>query len=80
MPAGERSWFVRHESGAVAWAMVRPFDDGSAVLRTATEYQTYAPPNGPKDAVDVLTQVGFVPLERAVLRGLVAADAQPPAW
>jgi hypothetical protein len=81
MPYGERVWFVkRGADGAVVWAMIRPFDDGSAALRTATNMQTCAPPNGPADALARMDDEGFVELSKARELGTVGPDASPPAW
>jgi hypothetical protein len=81
MPYGERAWFVKQgEGGATVWAMIRPFDDGSAALRMANDMQTYAPPNGPGDALARVERDGFVELSRACALGIVAPDAEPPKW
>ncbi|MGZ3420714.1 MAG: hypothetical protein ACXVEF_08925 [Polyangiales bacterium] len=81
MLVGERAWFVkRGPDGAVVWAMIRPFDDGSAALRTATDMRTCAPPDGPRDALAIVDVEGFVELSKARELGVVPPDAAPPAW
>lgn len=81
MPYGERAWFVKSgPDGAPIWAMIRPFDDGSAALRTANDMQTYAPPNGPADALARIESEGFVEITKARALGLVPADREPPSW
>jgi hypothetical protein len=81
MPYGERAWFVKSgDAGAPVWAMIRPFDDGSAALRTASDMKTYAPPNGPGDALAHIEKEGFVELSRARALGIVATNVEPPKW
>lgn len=80
MPAGDRAWFVRKsKDGAIEWGLIKPFADGSALLRTASEFKTCAPPNGPREALAVLDAGGFVALEAARERGLLGDD-EPPKW
>lgn len=78
--AGERAWFVRRDSeGALEWILLKPFDDGSALLRTAGSADTYPPPNGPRTAIERLLRDGFVSFEGNAGRAL-AAGAEPPPW
>ena len=78
--AGERAWFVRRDAaGALEWVLIKPFDDGSALVRTAAGVETYPPPNGPKVIVDRLTAEGFFELEGAQGRA-TAGGAEPPLW
>jgi hypothetical protein len=80
LPTGQRSWFVRRDaSGALEWILLRPFDDGSALLRTIARAETCSPPNGPREAVDRLIEQGFHSLESDE-GAAIAAGAKPPNW
>ena len=80
MPAGDRAWFVRRTpAGTIEWGLIKPFADGSALLRTNTEFKTCAPPNGPRQALAILDAAGFVSLEAAETKGIVV-DQEPPKW
>jgi hypothetical protein len=81
MPYGERAWFVkRGADGAPVWAMIRPFDDGSAALRTALDMKTFEPPNGPAGALARVEAEGFVELSKARELGVVQPGVEPPNW
>lgn len=69
----------RDEGGALEWQLLKPFDDGSALLRTARSADTFPPPNGPRAAIERLLGAGFVSLESDAGRAL-AAGAEPPPW
>jgi hypothetical protein len=79
MPAGDRVWLVRRKEGVLEWALIKPFADGSALLRTATDFKTCAPPNGPREALAIVDAGGFLILEQAKKRGIVGDD-EPPKW
>lgn len=80
MPAGDRTWFIRKTAaGVLEWGLIKPFADGSALVRTATEFKTCAPPNGPREALSVLDSAGYVAHEAARARGLIG-DEPPPKW
>lgn len=80
MPAGERVWLVRLRDGSLEWALIKPFADGSAILRTSTDFKTCAPPNGPREALSLVDAEGYLVVEQARKRGLVGGDDEPPSW
>jgi hypothetical protein len=59
--------------------LLKPFDDGSALLRAAGSAETFPPPNGPKEAVEWLAAKEFTNLESEVGRA-IAAGVEPPMW
>lgn len=79
MPAGDRVWLVKRSPTGVEWALIKPFADGSAILRTTTDFKTCAPPNGPREALAIVDAAGYLILEQAKKRGIVGDD-EPPQW
>jgi hypothetical protein len=80
MPAGDRAWFVRKtKAGTIEWGLIKPFADGSALLRTNTDFKTCAPPNGPREALAHLDKEGYVSMEIGKSKGLIGDD-EPPKW
>jgi hypothetical protein len=80
LTAGERAWFVKREGGVLQWALVRPWEDGSAAVRMETNFYTFAPPAGPLEAVRSVESEGYVHLELARTLLHLAPDLQPPNW
>jgi len=78
--AGERAWFVRSDAaGLLEWILLKPFDDGSALMRSVHSAETFPPPNGPRTAIERVLTRGFVALESDEGRALAAGTA-PPSW
>ena len=80
LTAGQRAWFVRHDDHGVSWALVRPWDDGSAAIRTEKSFRTFPPPNGPREAVVTVEAEGYVHLVAARMLLGIAHDMVPPNW
>ena len=79
MPAGDRTWFIRKKDSVIEWGLIKPFADGSALLRTAKEFKTCAPPNGPREALAVLDAAGYIAHDSAREKGIIGDD-EPPKW
>ena len=79
LTGGQLIWFVARGE-TLRWALLHPYADGSASIRSDEGFRTFAPPHGGRDALEALEEGGFVELDEARALGGLPADVRPPAW